>query len=276
MEKGATRPWSRRPGLLQPVLMMEADVSLQALTELRTLRFPELALSAYLPSDQGAGRNYYRALLEDLARADLHKLGERERTALQREMPEVLAALEKHRFDCPAVAVFSCRPRGLVLIWRLVEPIPGRIAVADQLDLAPIRLQLFKHPPALAVVVDKRQARLYALVLDELTEVGHLEGLSIRRHKQGGWSATGLQRRQDEHARWNLGEVAEAVSQLLGRNGYHRLILAGPQEARSELKGLLPARALKLLVAEGSVPMYAAGNELAERLRSLGHVPEQV
>lgn len=256
--------------------MMEADVSSQAFTALAPLRFPELALSAYLPADQGAGRNYYRALLDDLARADLHKLTEKERTALQRELPTVVAALEKHRFDCPAMAVFSCRPQDFLRIWRLAERIPGRLAVADQLDLAPIRLQLFRHPPSLAVVFDKRQARLYALVLDELTEVGRLEGLPIHRHKQGGWSATALQRRQDEHARWNLGEVAEVVAKLLHRNGYRRLILAGPLDARADLKSLLPVSALKLLAAEGSVPMYATGNELAARLRSLDHQPEPV
>lgn len=254
--------------------MMEADVSPQALSSLAALRFPELALSAYLPTDQGAGHNYYRALLDDLARADLHKLSGPERTALQRELPRVLAALEKHRFDCPAVAVLSCRPRRFLRIWRLAEQVPGRLAVAEQLDLAPIRLQLFAHPPALAAVVDKRQARLYALVLDELTEVGRVEGLDIRRHRQGGWSAAALQRRQDEHARWNLGRVAGTVAALLRRNGYRRLILAGPREARAELKSLLPAPALKLLTAEGAVPLYATGNELAGRLRSLDHQPQ--
>src|SRR5205814_3923962 len=116
---------------------------------------PELALSAYLPTDQGAGHNYYRALLDDLARADLHKPSAPERTALQRELPGVLAALEKHRFDCPSVAVLSCQPRRFLRIWRLAEQVPGRLAVAELLDLAPIRLQLFAHPPALAAVVDK-------------------------------------------------------------------------------------------------------------------------
>jgi len=174
------------------------------------------------------------------------------------------------------VAVFSSQPHGLLRIWRLVEPLPGRLAVADLLDLAPIRLQLFEHPPALAAIVDKSRARLYTLVLDELTEVGQVEGVPIRRHRQGGWSATALQRRQDEHARGNLDEVARAVSALLERDGYRRLILAGPPEARSALKGLLPAHALKLLAAEGSIPMYASGNELASRLRSLDHQLEGV
>jgi hypothetical protein len=249
--------------------MMEARVSLQVLAELSALRFPELALSAYLPTDPGAGHGYYAALLDELTRADWHKLSGRERTALRREIPAIVAALEKRRFDGPAVAVFSSRPRGFVRIWRLLEPLAGRLAVAEALDLAPMRLQLFEHPPTLAAIVDKRQARLYALVLDELAEVGRVEGLPIRRHKQGGWSAAALQRRQDEHARGNLGEVAAAVSGLLRRDGYRRLILAGPPEARGALKGLLPAPALKALAAEGAIPMYASGNELAARLRSL-------
>src|SRR5215467_10475870 len=46
-----------------------------AVETLEKLRFPELALSAYFPTDPGAGRNYYRALLEDLIKADFHKAG---------------------------------------------------------------------------------------------------------------------------------------------------------------------------------------------------------
>src|SRR5262249_36820025 len=120
------------------------------------------------------------------------------------------------------------------------------------------------------------RARLYALILDELTEVGHLEGLPIRRHKQGGWSATAFQRRQDEHARGNLSDVAGALTRLLERDGYRRLILAGPPEARCALKALLPASELGLLTAEGSIPMYASGNELAVRLRALDRQAQQV
>jgi hypothetical protein len=256
--------------------MMEAHVSLQAITELAALRFPELALSAYLPTDPGSGHGYYRTLLDDLARADLHELSGRERSALEREARAVVSALEKRRFDCPAVAVFSSRPHVLLRIWRLAEPLPGRLAVGDALDLAPIRLQLLEHPPALVAIVDKTRARLYALVLDELAEVGEVEGLPIRRHRQGGWSATALQRRQDEHARGNLAEVAATVSGLLERSGYRRLILAGPPEARCALKGLLPAQAQRLLAAEGSIPMYASGNELAARLRGLDHQPQPI
>lgn len=253
--------------------MKEARATPQALTDLAELRFPELALSAYLPTDRGAGHGYYRALLDDLVRPDLHKLSGTERSALGRELPIVLEALDKRRFACPAVAVFSCGPRGFRRFFRMAESLPGRITIAAELDLAPIRRQLFEHPPALVAVADKRHARLYALVLGELEQVGSVEGLPIRHHRQGGGPggrpAAALQRREDEHARWNLAEVATAVSGLLDRDGYRRLVLAGPQEARAQLKQLLAAPALSMVTAEGPVPMYATGNELAERLRRL-------
>ena len=253
--------------------MKDAYVPLHALSGLAALRFPELALSAYLPADRGAGRAYYRAVLADLVAADLHKLSAAERSALDRELPAVVAALEKRRFACAAVAVFSCRPRGLLRIWRMAEPVPGRIAVGEELDLAPIRLELFERPPALVVAVDKHRARLYALAGAEVTEISRVEGRPIRRHRQGGGvggsSAAAIQRREDEHTRANVSEVAAAAAELVHRDRYRRLILAGPEEARARLKQQLPVSALSLLAAEGPLPLDAAGNELTERLRCL-------
>ena len=253
--------------------MKDAYVPLHALSGLAELRFPELALSAYLPADRGAGRAYYRKVLADLVAADLHKLSAAERSALERELPAVVGALEKHRFACPAVAVFSCRPRGLLRIWRMAQHVPGRIALGEELDLAPIRLELFERPPALAVVVDKHRARLYALAGAELKEISRVEGRPIRRHRQGGGfggrSAAALQRREDEHARANVAEVAAAAAELLHRGHYRRLILAGPEEARARLKQQLPASALSLLTAEGALPLGLVGSELTERLGCL-------
>jgi hypothetical protein len=249
--------------------MMELGGSLRALEALEHRRFPQLALSAYLPTGTGGGHFYYRALLEDLARPALPGLSPREATALARERARVEAALEKHRFYSPAVAVFSSAPSRFLRLWHLSGSTPGRLTLAERLDLAPLRHQLVERPPSLAAVVDKHEARLFAVTLDELRELGQLEGLPINHHKQGGWSAASFQRREHEHARWNLGQVARALVGLQRRDGYRRLILAGPPEARAQLRALLPASARRFLVAEGTAPLHAAWNDLAHRLRTL-------
>ncbi|MBO0687891.1 MAG: hypothetical protein J2P45_32470 [Candidatus Dormibacteraeota bacterium] len=249
--------------------MMERDCSRRALEALEKQRFPELALSAYLPTEPGGGHSYYRALLEDLARPMLPGLEPGEGRALDRELALVQAALEKHRFDSPALAVFSCGPRHFLRLWRLSEPLPGRLTLAEGLDLVPVRRQLLERPPALAAVVDKQEGRLFTLILHELTEVVQLEGRHINHHKQGGWSATSWQRREDEHARSNLGRVAATLVSLIRRGGYRRLILAGPPEARARLAAQLPPHARRLLVAQGTVPVRADWNDLVHRPQTL-------
>lgn len=246
--------------------MMERDSSRRVLEGLEKQRFPQLALSAYLPTASGGGHSYYRALLEDLARPMLPGLEPEAGKALERELALVQAALEKHRFDSPALAVFSCGPSHFLRLWRLSDPLRGRLTLAEGLDLAPVRRQLLERPPALAAVVDKQEGRLFTLILHELREVVQLEGWHINHHKQGGWSAASWQRREDEHARSNLGQVAEALVGLVRRDGYRRLILAGPPEARAQLAAQLPPYARRLLVAQGTVPVRAAWNDLVHRL----------
>lgn len=239
------------------------------IVELEKLRCPELALSVYVPAERGVGPRYFLAQFKDLAHAELHKLDAREQKAFRREEPAVLDALAKRRFESPGLAVFSCTPRGLLQVWRLPEEVGGRMAVADWLDLAPIHRQLAEHPPALAAIVDKQAARLFALTLGEVTELEDLEGIPIAHHEQGGWSAPSYQRREEEHARKNLKQVASAVGRLLERGGYAKLLIAGPPESRALLKEVLDPVAAAALSAEGSIPIFAEPNELSHRLRSL-------
>ena len=234
--------------------------SVHVLAQLEQRRFDELALSFYAPVQRGAGQAYFSAQLKDLVRAGEHKLDQREVAGIRRELPRVVAALSKQRFESASIAVFS--GEGLLSIWRLPDPERARIAVAPGLDLAPIRRQLHGHPPALAVVLDKQVARFYGVVLAEIEELERREGIAISRHHQGGWSATGLQRREDEHMRLNEAAVAETIDRLVARDGYERLVLAGPPEALSELRRHLGESARVLLTGAGALPAYADGNEL--------------
>jgi hypothetical protein len=220
------------------------------LDALAEMRFPERVLSMYVPTDQGAERRRYPAVIHDLVRSALLMLDEPDQIVLGRELSAVQTAFAQRRSNSPAVALFSSGPHGFLRVWHLSDPVPCRLMVGDELDLTPIRCQLLIHPPALAVVVDERHAWLDELVLDELVEV--------------------------ERPHSHLVEVAGAISRLSDRNGHRRLILAGPPEGRAALKLVLPALALGLLTAEASIPMCAAGDELAGLLHSLDRRPAAV
>src|SRR5205085_1988119 len=63
------------------------------------------------------------------------------------------------------------------------------------------------------------------------------------KHEQGGWSQAQYQRHHDLHVQWHLKRVTKHLADLARRRRFDRLVLAGPEEATSELRGLRPSDA---------------------------------
>ncbi|HZU17381.1 MAG TPA: Vms1/Ankzf1 family peptidyl-tRNA hydrolase [Candidatus Dormibacteraeota bacterium] len=225
--------------------------------------FGRPVLSLYLPLP--SGRPNWRALVGQVAEAEF----ENPPGDLAEELEGVIAELEQRHFECPGLAVFSCRSLGIFQLWRLPEPVPPRLAWAGWFDLEPIRAQLERRPPTLIVVVDKEGARVFSAVLDQTEELLNLEGIEVSRHRQGGWSAADFQRHEDEQARANLASAARAVERLLDRGFHRRLVLAGPPEARAELERLLSPRARAAVALRGRAERRIEGVDLHRSLRRL-------
>jgi hypothetical protein len=239
--------------------------------DLQAMSFPALALSAYLAAGAGAAFDpgYHHAALKELARQTEAVLGEAELAALRRELPEALAYLDLlHPPPGLALGLFCCSPAGLLRLWRLPPEIETELRIGSRLHLAPVRRLLQLHPPALVVVADKERVRIFTSVLTEVEELAEEVGEPVDRHRQGGWSATSYQRREDLHARSNLKVAGELLSRA-DRNFFQRIYLAGPPEARAELRRLLPRDAARRVAGELHLPTYLATAELAHRLREL-------
>lgn len=239
--------------------------------DLQAMSFADLALSAYLAPGAGAtfDARYHRTALKELAHRTETVLGDPELAALRRDLPDALAYLDQLRPPPGlALALFCCTPAGLFRVWRLPADIEAELRIGRRLHLAPIRRLLELHPPALIVVADKERARLFASLLDQVEELAEEEGEPVGRHRQGGWSATTYQRREDAHARANLQAVADLLSRA-DTDFYKRVYLAGPSEARAELLRLLPPDVARRVTGELRVPTYLASGELSERLRHL-------
>ena len=60
------------------------------------------------------------------------------------------------------------------------------------------------------------------------------------KHEQGGFSQARYQRHHEAHVHWHLERVVQRLAELFRQRRFDRLILAGPEEATSALRRLLP------------------------------------
>jgi hypothetical protein len=209
----------------------------------------ERTLSLYLPvRAEGFDATHYDLLLNHLAADYRRDLDEKPARVLDLELRRLRTHLHLVRpAGVPAIATFSNEPMSLLNLIRLPETVAARVEVGPPL-LEPIELMLRKHPPALVVVVDKREGRIFATVLGEVIPLQQTAGQPIRHSRAGGTSAASNQRKAENRARANLKRVVEMIEKEVRTGEFERIFVSGPAEARAELIHELP-KSLERLVA---------------------------
>ena len=209
----------------------------------------ERTLSLYLPvRAEGFDAAHYDLLLNHLAAEYKGRLDEKQAKVLQSELARLRTHLKLVRpAGGPGIAAFSNESLGLQSLIRLPESVPPRIEVGRPL-LEPLELMLRRLPPSLVVVVDKREARMFASILGEVIPLQHVTGQSVRHSRAGGTSAPSNQRKADNRAKANLKRVVEMIDKEVKNGEFDRILVSGPGEARAELIHELP-KPLERLVA---------------------------
>lgn len=191
----------------------------------------------------------------------------------------------------PGVALFvSLEPA-----YFLVVPLPGRPAQdvfwGTEAFVTPLIGAMDEYEQVAVALVDKREARLYSIYLGAIDLYRAFESEFIGRHAAGDWPrrtrssrvragrytpgtggtiawsgmAQSRQRRKhDELAGQHIGDVAQALTQMMHERPFDRLFLAGTEEAVVMLRNALP-RSLKARLAETlRLPINAAQHEILE------------
>lgn len=207
----------------------------------------ERTLSLYMPvRAEGFDASHYDLLLNHVSGPYRDKLDEHQRPLFDSELARLRTHLKLVRpAGCPAIAAFSSESSALRTLIRLPESVEARLELGPPL-LTPLELMLEHYPPAIVVVVDKREARTYASVLGEVVALEHVTGQDVRHSRAGGTSAPSNQRKADNRVRANLKRVVEILDREVARGDFGRIFVAGPDEARAELVHELP----KLLAAQ--------------------------
>lgn len=124
------------------------------------------------------------------------------------------------------------------------------------------------------VVLDRRQARLYSVILGEIEEhSAAFATLDVRTKRRTGrdhlFSEKRFHRRADEHAHLHIKNVASLMRHLQQEIGLDRLVISGPVEATSELHRLLPRALHDRVVATWKLPVDSKASDLLREAVSL-------
>jgi hypothetical protein len=219
-------------------------------------RASDKALSVYMPARaEGFDLRHYDIEIGQLRRRYMDRLDDDEREIMERE----LMRLREHLVvvkpaGSPSIAGFADEPVGLLELVMLPLEVEARLEVGPLL-LAPIERQLEKFPPALVVVVNKEEGKLFAAVLDEVYPIGDVKGVAVKHSKAGGTSAASNQRKADNRTKANMEHVLLAVEREVRTGEFGRLFVGGTEEARAELERLMSPPVKKLLTGHVSASL---------------------
>ena len=212
-----------------------------------------------------------------LARAErqLHErrteLSRDARMALERDLEriETWFGSEFSRDGARGVAVFSAELDDLFLPLVLPWPVDDEARIAEQLYLAPLVRQVGRGDGALVAYVGRERGDVYRLDGGRLTPLVDETADVPGRHDQGGWSQSRYERHIETIVDRHLREVADALDRRVRRSRDVRVVLAGPEETRSEFDGLLSPEVRAGLVGWVAAEAHVDAPRLLDAARPL-------
>src|SRR5213593_157199 len=223
-------------------------------------------LSVYLDLDPASQiRRSYRIAFEDLVKALRARLEGQEQADLSREVERVQTWLDSQDPRGKGLAVFSCTPRGLWHASFFAVRVMNHLAFEPTPDVAPLLRLVDEYERYAVAVVDKERARLFTVFLGEIEEMEEFKDFVIGKHRQGGVSDARYQRHHETHVYWHLKRVAQRLAELHRRRRFDRLILAGPEEATTELRRVLPRALAHRVAAVIPAEVFASERQILDK-----------
>lgn len=234
-------------------------------------------LSVYLDVDQSNPSNLNRefeATLKTLLRGlQNNSSGKPENNDFASNAEQVLRFVSGYRPGAKGLVLFSAAPDGF--FWRREVNVPlGNEAHYGRLYIRPLVDIVDEYEKYGVAVADRDHARLFTVRAGEIRERESVEAdADVRHYKNVGtdrwWSHAKVQRKADEHARWHIKHVAEALAELDHKERLDRLIIAGPVEARNDLQHALPKRLARKVAASVLLPVDAPKERVREAVSEI-------
>jgi peptide chain release factor subunit 1 len=221
-------------------------------------------LSVYLDVDQSRETNRNRKFEVSLSNL-LRKL--EQGLADQYEREEFVADAERmtrfvsgYRPGARSLAIFCDALEDFLWHRELDVPLCSEARWSETLYLRPLLETLDEYERYGVILADRAQARLFTVHLGKIEEHGEsFAPGDVKIFKAPGRdhirSDMRFQRKADQYAYRHSKRVAELAVELAERQGFDRLLLAGPVEATSQLQQLLPKQWQSRIIASLDLPV---------------------
>jgi peptide chain release factor subunit 1 len=173
------------------------------------------------------------------------------------------------------VALFSAAGDGLWRTLALPVAVQTEAHVGSVPYLKPMTQLFDDYSRHVIAVVDREQVRLFLMQLGGIEEKEGWAGQEVKHHKQGGFSAKQYQRHDDELARQNMRQSAEATTRLMEQSHATGLILGGSVETLPRFREMLSKAVQKRIVGTVGLDMEASLVAVREKAAQLISAGEQ-
>lgn len=174
-----------------------------------------------------------------------------------------------------ALALFSAADDSLWRTFALPVAVQTEAHAGAVPYLKPMAQLLEDYSRYAIALVDREQVRLFLVQLGGIEEKEGWVGQEVKHHKQGGFSAKQYQRREDQLARQNLRQSAEATTRLMEQSHATGLILGDLGETLPRFREMLPKALQKRVIGTVALDMEAPLTQVREKATELISAGEQ-
>lgn len=176
----------------------------------------------------------------------------------------------KRRFK-KGLVIISSSEKSFWQEYHIAVPFKNEIVIDKTPYIKPLVDILDNYKRYAVILVDKESARLFLVHLGEIEEYGEVHTADVPgKHKRGGWfslSSHRFERHINYHVSLHLKDVIKKLDAFLADEQVERIILGGPADAVSMVKGMFPKPVSGKVIGFFNAEMFANTNDIHERVK---------
>ncbi len=163
------------------------------------------------------------------------------------------------------LAIFAAPHEHFFEPIQLPVPVRAQLTIGSRPHLRQLAELRQSHPSAALAMVDAKSARLFIVSFGQLRFEIDLEDQDMpKRHDQGGWSQSNLQRHVDAHIDRHHNKVADALTRVVDQGRVRGgVILSGQERNVANFRSFLPKRVDEKVIGVLHLDMHTSVDEVA-------------